>query len=48
MEKSVEYEACIFRLNDFFVRFGVSKITPTKIGQFVTLWKRTDNGRINS
>ena len=47
MEKeSVEYGACTFRLNDFFVRFGVSKITPTKIGQFVTLWKRIGNSPI--
>jgi hypothetical protein len=47
MEKeSVEYGACTFKLNDFSVRFGVSKITPTKIGQFVTLWKRIGNNPI--
>ena len=47
MEKeSAEYGACTFKLNDFSVRFRVSKITPTKIGQFVTLWKRIGNGPI--
>jgi hypothetical protein len=28
------------------VRFRVAKITPTKIGQFVTLWKRSGNSPI--
>jgi len=47
MEKeSAEYGACTFKLNGFSVRFGVSKITPTKIGQFVTLWKRIGNSPI--
>ncbi|MCD6039996.1 MAG: MepB domain containing protein [Gammaproteobacteria bacterium] len=47
MEKeSAEYGACTFKLNNFSVRFGVSKITPTKIGQFVTLWKRIGNSPI--
>jgi hypothetical protein len=47
MEKeSADYGACTFKLNDFSVRFGVSKITPTKIGQFVTLWKRIGNSPI--
>src|SRR6185312_10339692 len=47
MEKeSIEYGAYTFELNGFFIRFRVSKITPTKIGQFVTLWKRIGNGPI--
>ena len=47
MEKeSIEYGAYIFELNGSFIRFRVSKITPTKIGQFVTLWKRIGNGLI--
>lgn len=41
-----EYGACSFKLNSMFVRFRVAKITPIKIGQFVTLWKRTKNGPI--
>ncbi len=38
--ESIEYEACSFRLNGMQVIHRSSKITPTKIGQFVTLWKR--------
>ncbi len=45
-KESAEYGACTFNLNDFVVKFRVSKITPTKIGQFVTLWKRIGNGPI--
>lgn len=41
-----EYGACQFMLNDLSVRFRVSKITPTKVGQFVTLWKRNGGGPI--
>ena len=43
-KESIEYVACSFRLNSLQVRFRVAKITPTKIGQFVTLWKRIENG----
>ena len=45
-KESAEYGACTFQLNHFSVRFGVSKITPTKVGQFVTLWKRIGNNPI--
>lgn len=45
-EESKEYGAYLFELNSLAVRFRVSKITPTKVGQFVTLWKRTGNGPI--
>ncbi|MES2026654.1 MAG: MepB family protein [Pseudomonadota bacterium] len=44
--ESAEYGAYIFELNGFSVRFRVAKITPTKVGQFVTLWKRIGNGPI--
>lgn len=44
--ESLEYGACSFELDHLAVRFRVSKITPTKIGQFVTLWKRTGKGPI--
>lgn len=42
--ESAEYQACSFQLNsiEFIHRF--SKITPTKTGQFVTIWKRNDKG----
>lgn len=44
--ESVEYGACTFKLNELSIKFRVAKITPTKIGQFVTLWKRNGNGPI--
>lgn len=42
--ESVEYQACVFKLNSFEIIHRLSKITPTKIGQFVTIWKRNDKG----
>lgn len=43
--ESTEYGACSFELNGKKIQYRVSKITPTKIGQFVTIWKRNKNGR---
>src|ERR1700722_3340127 len=45
-QESAEYGAYAFKLNGFSIRFRVAKITPTKIGQFVTLWKRLGSGPI--
>lgn len=42
--ESEEYQACSFKLNSFQIIHRLSKITPTKIGQFVTIWKRNDKG----
>ena len=42
-EESAEYGGYFFDLNPLSVRFRVAKITPTKVGQFVTLWKRVGN-----
>jgi hypothetical protein len=43
-----EYDSCKFELNGSIVILSrTAKITPTKIGQFVTLWKR-DNSRITT
>lgn len=42
--ESIEYGACSFLLNGKAVQFRISKITPTKTGQFVTIWKRNSNG----
>ena len=39
-----EYEACTFQLNALYVVARKAKITPKKIGQFVSLWKRDSNG----
>lgn len=44
--ESQEYGACTFEINNRFVIFRAAKITPTKIGQFVTLWKRCKTGII--
>lgn len=44
--ESSEYKACYFTLNNLHVRFRKAKITPTKVGQFVTLWKRVESGVI--
>jgi hypothetical protein len=44
--ESADYAACSFYLNEFSIQFRAAKITPTKTGQFVTIWKRTGNGPI--
>ncbi|MGE5106589.1 MAG: MepB family protein [Sphingobacteriales bacterium] len=43
-DESQEYGASTFRLNRMKVKFRISKITPTKTGQFVTIWKRNQEG----
>ena len=45
-KESAEYGAYSFQLNNKSIVFRAAKITPTKIGQFVTLWKRIGNGPI--
>jgi hypothetical protein len=45
-KESAEYCAYTFDLNLLKVKFRVAKITPTKIGQFVTLWQRSAKGPI--
>lgn len=42
--ESKEYGACAFRLNGLKIHFRISKITPAKTGQFVTIWKRNKDG----
>ncbi|MFB7173492.1 MepB family protein [Streptomyces sp. NPDC056254] len=44
--ESIEYGACGFTLDGLAVRFRVAKTTPTKAGQFVTVWKRAGGGPI--
>lgn len=44
--ESQEYGACGFEMNGHNIKFRVTKITPTKIGQFVTFWKRIGSGPI--
>ena len=38
--ESKEYGACSFEMNGKKIIFRIGKITPTKVGQFVTFWKR--------
>ena len=45
-DESEDYGAAEFTLNNQSVKFRVGKITPTKIGQFVTFWKRIGKGPI--
>ncbi len=42
--ESANYAACSFELNTYKIQFRVANITPTKIGQFVTIWKRNKEG----
>lgn len=42
--ESEEYGACRFALEGRAVVFRVAKTTPSKIGQFVTVWKRPKPG----
>ena len=44
--QNAEYGAYVFKLNALLIRFRVAKITPTKVGQFVTLWERIGDGPI--
>jgi hypothetical protein len=39
-----EYAAATFQLNDKNILFRVANSTPTKTGQFVSIWKRTQEG----
>jgi hypothetical protein len=45
-KESKEYAACRFKLNGRHIFSRNSKITPKKVGQFVTFWKRNENGVI--
>jgi hypothetical protein len=42
--ESKEYGACTFELNGKRIQQRVSKITPKKTGQFVSIWKRNKEG----
>ncbi|MGH1385560.1 MepB family protein [Kordia sp.] len=43
-EESAAYEACSFQLKTSQIICRAAKITPKKIGQFVTIWKRNSEG----
>ena len=42
--ESANYGACYFELNEKIIQYRVANITPTKIGQFVAIWKRNNEG----
>lgn len=42
--ESKEYKACRYNLNDLKIIDRKAKITPKKVGQFVTCWKRNQEG----
>ncbi|MGG5207846.1 MepB family protein [Chryseobacterium sp. MIQD13] len=42
--ESKDYSGCSLSLNQFKIKFRTAKITPTKTGQFVTIWKRNEKG----
>ncbi|MEN2490399.1 MepB family protein [Flavobacterium sp. B11] len=44
--ESEEYSAFRFQINSKNICYREAKITPTKTGQFVTLWKRNQTGTI--
>ncbi|MCV2484242.1 MepB family protein [Flavobacterium sp. SH_e] len=44
--ESDEYNAYRFQINNKNICYREAKITPTKTGQFVTLWKRNKTGTI--
>ncbi|MDP3442069.1 MAG: MepB family protein, partial [Ignavibacteria bacterium] len=44
--ESLEYCACQFSMNRRIIEYRESKITPIKIGQFVTVWRRNKLGII--
>ncbi|MEN1936026.1 MepB family protein [Paenibacillus sp. 102] len=42
-KQNSEYAGGIFQLNNKTIRFRVSKITPNKVGQFVSFWEKNEN-----
>jgi hypothetical protein len=45
-EESADYGAAEFTIGTRLIKLRVAKITPTKVGQFVTFWKRIGKGPI--
>ncbi|SFA47026.1 hypothetical protein SAMN04488511_106122 [Pedobacter suwonensis] len=39
-----EYDACTFKLNTLKIKHRTAKVTPTKTGRFVSIWKRNEAG----
>lgn len=43
-KEASEYSGCEYSINGFKFIQRTAKLTPKKVGQFVTLWKRNDQG----
>lgn len=43
--QNADYGAGVFQLNSKSVRFRVAKVTPTKLGQFVSFWEKDLNNK---
>jgi hypothetical protein len=43
-DESKEYGACRFEINGLKIVSRNAKVTPKKVGQFVTFWKRNQDG----
>ena len=43
-KEGLEYDACRFNLNGKKIICRSAKVTPKKVGQFVTFWKRNGEG----
>lgn len=42
--ESTEYQACTYKVNNLRIIARTAKITPKKVGQFVAIWQRDENG----
>ena len=45
-DECLEYSGCSFKLDDLKVKYRQAKVTPKKVGLFVTLWKRNTENKI--
>lgn len=43
--QNADYYGCKFKLNGRLVRFRVAKITPNKLGQFVSFWEKDNENK---
>lgn len=43
-DQNAEYGGAVLLLDSVLVRARVGKATPTKVGHFVTVWRRNENG----
>jgi len=44
-DECLEYLGCSFKLDDLKIKLRQAKVTPKKVGLFVTLWKRNSENK---